>query len=31
MRNYNKFIVSQSLKRIKTLNQVIDFGAGIGT
>lgn len=31
MRNYNKFIVSQSLKHIKNLNQVIDLGAGIGT
>ncbi len=31
MNNYNKFIVSQSLKYKKNLNQVIDFGAGIGT
>lgn len=31
MTNYNKFIVSQSLKHKKILNQVIDFGAGIGT
>jgi len=31
MKNYNKFIVSQCLKYITTLNQVVDFGAGIGT
>ena len=30
-RNFYKFIVSQCLKYITTLNQVVDFGAGIGT
>jgi len=31
MKNYNEFIVSQSLKHKKDPKQIVDFGAGIGT
>jgi len=31
MKNYNEFIVSEAVRHSNGLNQVIDFGAGIGT
>lgn len=31
MKNYNNFIASIPMKNIENINQVIDFGAGIGT
>ena len=31
MKNYNNFIASIPMKNIENVNQVIDFGAGIGT
>ena len=31
MRNYNYFIVSKAMQNTNNTNQVVDFGAGIGT